>query len=140
MEKLKFCPYYERINHGLILTSVTVSEEEIIIVDSEDYYDDDSEHDDCWIINSSEYQSIINRLQKSYIPLDVSNLDDQMLAEMNLLGNTVLKTIFLYILGIANYEKRKPEEEYRSCRGESLIKIICGDEITFKYSVYSKGA
>jgi len=129
----------EKIDHGLKLTEIQCSKGEMMIIDSTDYYDDDSEWDEYYTINSDVFLEIINKLEKTFIPVNINEFTSKENEFYDSLENDLFKKLFLYILSINKKKKQEENIEKDGLFGSVIIEILCGTDIKYKRDIWSKG-
>jgi hypothetical protein len=120
----------ESIYKGFKLSKIEFGENSFTIVYTTDYYDSDGYWEEYYTVNENCFGKILEKLEKYYTPFVIDNLNNESKIIYNSISNKNSKKIFLYIL---------PIKIGMNIHGDELIKILCGNEIEYKKTIYSKG-
>jgi len=108
-------------------------EKGIMITDMQDYLDDDGCWEEYYTIKPEHFNKLLNKLRTYSTVNSIDNLDGEAKKVYDSLDDKLTKEIFLYIYCISKTSEK-------SIHGFALVEAICGSEIPYEKSIYSKGA
>ena len=129
---MQYSLYGENQSKTFYASSLYVEKERVMITDTQDYLDTDGCWEEYFIIKPELFQKLLDKLSSLYKPSTVEELDNNAKAVYDSLEDDTLKMLFLHIHHLA---KCGPNRFH----GLELVEKICGSDIPFEKSVYSKG-
>ena len=113
-------------------SSLYVEKDRIMITDMTDYLDIDGCYEEYYIIKPEYFQKLLDKLSSSFTSNVIVGIEDEAKAVYDSLENDLLKLLFLHIHYLAKHGKKK-------IHGLELVEKICGSDIPFEKTIYSKG-
>jgi len=125
--------YGEKQGKTYYSSALYFDEKGIIITDMQDYLDDDGCWEEYYTVKPEHFNKLLNKLE-AYLKLNtIENLDNETKTAYDSLNDELTKKLFLSIYCISKTSEK-------SIHGFALVEAICGSEIPYEKSIYSKGA
>ena len=109
-----------------------LDEKGIMITDMQDYLDDDGYWEEYYTVKPEYFNILLNKLKAYSTVNTIENLEEEAKTAYNSLNDELSKKLFLSIYRISNISEK-------SIHGFALVETICGSEIPYEKSIYSKG-
>jgi len=109
-----------------------LDEKGIMITDMQDYLDDDGYWEEYYTVKPEYFNKLLNKLKAYSTVNTIENLEEEAKTAYNSLNDELSKKLFLSIYRISNISEK-------SIHGFALVETICGSEIPYEKSIYSKG-
>jgi len=109
-----------------------LDEKGIMITDMQDYLDDDGYWEEYYTVKPEYFNKLLNKLKAYSTVNTIENLEEEAKTAYNSLNDELSKKLFLSIYRISKISEK-------SIHGFALVETICGSEIPYEKSIYSKG-
>jgi len=113
-------------------SALYLDEKGIMITDMQDYLDDDGYWEEYYTVKPEHFNKLLNKLEAYSTVNTIENLDEEAKTAYDSLYDELSKKLFLSIYRISKTSEK-------SKHGFALIETICGSEIPYEKSIYSKG-
>ena len=109
-----------------------LDEKGIMITDMQDYLDDDGYWEEYYTVKPEYFNILLNKLKAYSTVNTIENFEEEAKTAYNSLNDELSKKLFLSIYRISKISEK-------SIHGFALVETICGSEIPYEKSIYSKG-